>query len=165
MIEERSLLIFYKVSKEVEHGSDSGVDAAVNGSGRGLLSALVAAHHHADVLVVEKEKLWAALRRLPARVSGFLQATRPVPRGSEDDTAEAFKYVRKLSADNVPDANIKAYVENASAMLRWVTANTEIEYQAFPYPGLSRRRTRRIPFRVSNAHAASDGRPQTRQGC
>ena len=34
----------------------------------------------------------------------------------------------------MPDANIKAYVENASAMLRWVTANTEIEYQAFPYP-------------------------------
>ncbi len=47
---------------------------------------------------------------------------------------DAFKYVRALSKENVPDANIRAFVENASPMLRWVTHNTEISYQAFPYP-------------------------------
>jgi 3-oxosteroid 1-dehydrogenase len=114
---------------------DKEVDVIVVGSGAGgLLSALVAAHHHADVLVVEKEKLWGGTSATSGAGIWIPASDQARAAGFEDDTAEAFKYVRKLSADNVPDANIKAYVENASAMLRWVTANTEIEYQAFPYP-------------------------------
>lgn len=114
---------------------DKEVDVIVVGSGAGgLLSALVAAHHHADVLVVEKEKLWGGTSATSGAGIWIPASDQARAAGFEDDTAEAFKYVRKLSANNVPDANIKAYVENASAMLRWVTANTEIEYQAFPYP-------------------------------
>ncbi len=114
---------------------DKEVDVIVVGSGAGgLLSALVAAHHHADVLVVEKEKLWGGTSATSGAGIWIPASDQARAAGFEDDTAEAFKYVRKLSADNVPDANIKAYVENASAMLRWVTTNTEIEYQAFPYP-------------------------------
>ncbi|MFM2371755.1 MAG: hypothetical protein RIS85_1477, partial [Pseudomonadota bacterium] len=45
-----------------------------------------------------------------------------------------FRYVRALSADNVPDENIRAYVDNAAHMLRWVTANTKVVYTAQPYP-------------------------------
>ncbi|MBK8272266.1 MAG: FAD-binding protein [Sphingomonadales bacterium] len=114
---------------------DKEVDVIVVGSGAGgLLSALVVAHHHADVLVVEKEKLWGGTSATSGAGIWIPASDQARAAGFEDDTAEAFKYVRKLSADNVPDANIKAYVENASAMLRWVTTNTEIEYQAFPYP-------------------------------
>lgn len=114
---------------------DKEVDVIVVGSGAGgLLSALVAAHHHADVLVVEKEKLWGGTSATSGAGIWIPASDQARAAGFDDDTAEAFKYVRKLSADNVPDANIQAYVENASAMLRWVTANTEIEYQAFPYP-------------------------------
>jgi len=114
---------------------DKEVDVIVVGSGAGgLLSALVAAHHHADVLVVEKEKLWGGTSATSGAGIWIPASDQARAAGFKDDTAEAFKYVRKLSADNVPDANIKAYVENASAMLRWVTASTEIEYQAFPYP-------------------------------
>ncbi len=114
---------------------DKEVDVIVVGSGAGgLLSALVASHHHADVLVVEKEKLWGGTSATSGAGIWIPASDQARAAGFEDDTAEAFKYVRKLSADNVPDANIKAYVENASSMLRWVTANTEIEYQAFPYP-------------------------------
>jgi 3-oxosteroid 1-dehydrogenase len=54
--------------------------------------------------------------------------------GFEDNLDDAFTYVRALSADNVPDENIRAYVDNAAPMLRWVTANTPVVYTAQPYP-------------------------------
>ncbi len=54
--------------------------------------------------------------------------------GFEDDLDDAFTYLRGLSADNVPDQNIRAYVDNAAPMLRWLMANTPVQYMAFPYP-------------------------------
>ena len=114
---------------------DKQVDILVIGSGAGgLLSALVAAHNHADVLVIEKEKLWGGTSATSGAGIWIPASDQARAAGFEDKTADAFKYVRKLSADNVPDANIRAYVDNAAAMLRWVTANTDIDYQSFPYP-------------------------------
>lgn len=54
--------------------------------------------------------------------------------GFDDDIEDAFQYVRALSADNVPDDQIRAFVENAAPMLRWMGENTLIDYHAFPYP-------------------------------
>lgn len=114
---------------------DKEVDVLVVGSGAGgMLSALVAAKHHADVLIVEKADLWGGTSATsgggiwipgsdPAKAAGF-----------EDNLDDAFRYVRHLSADNVPDANIRAFVDQAAPMLRWVMANSKIEYLAFPYP-------------------------------
>ncbi len=54
--------------------------------------------------------------------------------GCDDKPEDAFKYVRALSADYVPDASIKSYFENAAHMLRWTDEHTKITYCAFPYP-------------------------------
>lgn len=111
------------------------VDVLVIGSGAGgLLAALVAADRGADTLVIEKEPLWGGTSATsgggiwipgsdPAKAAGFT-----------DDLDAAFTYVRGLSADNVPDANIRAYVEEAAPMLRWMMAHTPLDYHAFPYP-------------------------------
>ena len=116
-------------------GWDKEVDILVVGSGAGgLLSALVGAHNHADVLVIEKESLWGGTSATSGAGIWIPNSDQAAAAGFQDDTKNAFKYVRKLSAKNVPDGNIKAYVENAAHMLRWVTANTELDYQAFPYP-------------------------------
>lgn len=114
---------------------DKQVDILVIGSGAGgLLSALVAADNHADVLVIEKERLWGGTSATSGAGIWIPASDQAREAGFEDKVDDAFTYVRALSADNVPDANIRAYVENASAMLRWVTANTDISYQSFPYP-------------------------------
>lgn len=114
---------------------DKEVDTLVIGSGAGgLLSALVAAAHHADVLIVEKESQWGGTSATSGAGIWIPASDQARAAGFEDKTSDAFKYVRKLSAKNVPDANIRAFVDNAAKMLRWVTANTEIDYQAFPYP-------------------------------
>ncbi len=114
---------------------DKEVDILVVGSGAGgLLSALVAAQNHADVLVIEKEALCGGSSATSGAGIWIPASDQAEAAGFKDNVKDAFKYVRKLSAKNVPDANIKAYVENAASMLRWITANTPIEYHAFPYP-------------------------------
>jgi 3-oxosteroid 1-dehydrogenase len=114
---------------------DKQVDVLVIGSGAGgMLSALVAAKNHADVLIVEKEKLWGGTSATSGAGIWIPASDQAAAAGFKDKTTDAFKYVRKLSAKNVPDANIRAFVENAAPMLRWLGANSEIEYQAFPYP-------------------------------
>ncbi|MGB5076141.1 MAG: FAD-binding protein [Sphingorhabdus sp.] len=114
---------------------DKEVDVLVVGSGAGgLLSSLVASQGGADVLVIEKEELWGGTSATSGAGIWIPASDQARAAGFEDNVDDAFKYVRKLSAPNVPDENIRAYVENASAMLRWVTENTGIQYQAFPYP-------------------------------
>lgn len=114
---------------------DKQVDVLVVGSGAGgMLSALVAANNHADVLIVEKEPLWGGTSATSGAGIWIPASDQAAAAGFKDKVSDAFKYVRKLSAKNVPDANIRAYVENAAPMLRWLGAHSEIDYHAFPYP-------------------------------
>lgn len=116
-------------------GWDQEVDVLVVGSGAGgMLSALVAAKNHAEVLIVEKEPQWGGTSATSGAGIWIPASDQAAAAGFHDSVEDAFKYVRALSADNVPDENIRAYVENASKMLRWMGANTEIDYHAFPYP-------------------------------
>lgn len=116
-------------------GWDKEVDVLVVGSGAGgLMAGLVAAENHADVLVIEKEALWGGTSATSGGGIWIPCSDQGKAAGFNDTVADAFKYVRKLSAKNVPDANIKAYVSNAADMLRWMGAHTQINYAAFPYP-------------------------------
>jgi 3-oxosteroid 1-dehydrogenase len=114
---------------------DKEVDVLVVGSGAGgMLAALVAADAHAEVLIVEKEKLWGGTSATSG--AGIWIPGSDVARaaGFDDNLEDAFTYVRGLSAKNVPDANIRAFVDNAAPMLRWLIDHTSIQYMAFPYP-------------------------------
>ncbi len=114
---------------------DKEVDVLVIGSGAGgLLAGLVAADNRAEVLIVEKERLWGGTSATSGAGIWIPASDQAAVAGFHDKVEDAFKYVRALSADNVLDEQIRAFVENAAPMLRWITANTGIEYQAFPYP-------------------------------
>lgn len=114
---------------------DKQVDILVVGSGAGgLLAALVGARNRADVLIVEKAELWGGTSATSGGGIWIPGSDVAQAAGFNDDLEKAFTYLRGLSADNVPDANIRAYVENGAPMLRWVMANTPVQYMAFPYP-------------------------------
>lgn len=114
---------------------DKEVDVVVVGSGAGgLLAGLVAATNRADVLIIEKAAQWGGTSATSGGGIWIPGSDQARAAGFEDNLDDAFRYVRALSAPNVPDANIRAYVDNAAAMLRWVTANTPVVYTAQPYP-------------------------------
>jgi 3-oxosteroid 1-dehydrogenase len=114
---------------------DKEVDILVVGSGAGgLLSALVASEHHAEVLVIEKESEWGGTSATSGGGIWIPASDQARQAGFEDSVDDAFKYVRALSKDNVPDANIRAFVTQAAPMLRWMGEKTDIIYCAFPYP-------------------------------
>lgn len=114
---------------------DREVDTLVVGSGAGgLLAALAASHGGADTLIIEKTEKWGGTSATSGGGIWIPKSDQAAAAGFEDDVEDAFRYVRKLSADNVPDANIRAFVENAAPMLRWMGEHTSLDYQSFPYP-------------------------------
>ena len=114
---------------------DREVDILVVGSGAGgLISALVATESGAEALVIEKARLWGGTSATSGAGIWIPNSDQAAAAGFVDNVDDAFRYVRKLSAANVPDANIRSYVENASRMLRWLGDHTALQYQAFPYP-------------------------------
>jgi 3-oxosteroid 1-dehydrogenase len=114
---------------------DKEVDVVVVGSGAGgMLSALVAAKNRAEVLIVEKDRRWGGTSATSGGGIWIPGSDQARAAGFEDNLDDAFRYLRALSAPNVPDANIRAYVNNGANMLRWVTANTRVVYTAQPYP-------------------------------
>lgn len=124
-----------KVMRMTTGNWDKEVDVLVVGSGAGgMLSALVAAKNHADVLIVEKAELWGGTSATSGAGIWIPGSDVAKAAGFEDNLDDAFTYLRHLSADNVPDANIRSYVTNAGPMLRWLMGNTDVQYLAFPYP-------------------------------
>lgn len=124
-------------SKEATAGStwDKEVDVLVVGSGAGgMMSALVAASNRAEALVVEKAPQWGGTSATSGGGIWIPGSDQAKAAGFEDNLDDAFTYLRALSADNVPDENLRAYVDNAAPMLRWLTVNTEVQYVALPYP-------------------------------
>lgn len=114
---------------------DREVDLLVVGSGAGaLVAALRAAKAGADVLVVEKGKLWGGTSATSGGGIWIPGSHLAAAAGHPDDLDEAFGYVRRLTADNVTDEQIRAFVDNAHQMLAWVEREADVHYAALPYP-------------------------------
>jgi len=114
---------------------DREVDLLVVGSGAGgLVAALRAARAGADVLVVEKGELWGGTSATSGGGIWIPGSHLAAQAGHPDDLDEAFGYVRRLTAPNVPDEQIRAFVDNAHRMLEWVEREADVHYAALPYP-------------------------------
>ena len=116
------------------HEWDKSVDVLVIGSGAGgFVAALAAASCHANVLILEKSDLWGGSSATSGGGIWIPNSHLAQAAGITDSADLAFQYVRALAADNVPDANIRAYVETAAVMLRWLEDNTPVRYATIPY--------------------------------
>lgn len=114
---------------------DREVDLLVVGTGAGaLVAALRAAKAGAEVLVIEKGALWGGTSATSGGGIWIPGSHLAAQAGHPDDLDEAFGYVRRLTAPNVSDEQIRAYVDNAHRMLEWVEREADVHYAALPYP-------------------------------
>ena len=111
------------------------VDVLVIGSGAGgLFAALKAATAGAQVLVVEKTAEYGGTSATSGGAIWIPNSHLAAAAGQQDSPEEAFTYIRALSAPNISDENIRAFVRHAPQMLRWLEEHTPVRYQSLPYP-------------------------------
>lgn len=114
---------------------DKQVDLLVVGSGAGaLVAALRAARAGADVLVVEKGAMWGGTSATSGGGIWIPGSGLAAQAGHPDDLDQAFGYIRALTAANVADEQIRAFVDNGHRMLAWIGREADVAYAALPYP-------------------------------
>ncbi len=113
---------------------DVATDVLVVGSGAGgQTAAIAAAERGAQVVVIEKSSLYGGTSAMSGGAIWIPVSSQARAAGAQDSPEEAFQYIRALAAPNVPDSLIRAYVEQAPAMLDWVEAHTEVRFFSVPY--------------------------------
>lgn len=116
------------------NGWDLETDIVVVGSGAGgMVTAIVAAKNHADVLMVEKGNLYGGTSATSGGVVWVPATYLALKEGAQDSPEEGFQYIRALTAPDVPDENIWAFVRGGPEMMEWLETNTDVKYKATHY--------------------------------
>jgi succinate dehydrogenase/fumarate reductase flavoprotein subunit len=108
-------------------------DVLVVGSGAaGLATAVTAAHHHQNVLVVEKEPVFGGTT---ARSGGWIWVpgndhARKV--GIVDDLEKGRTYLRHEADEHFDESRVGAFLENAPLALRFYEQNTRLKFDLGP---------------------------------
>lgn len=116
---------------------DDEIDVLVVGSGAaGLSAAVVAASgpERTQVLVIEKSALLGGTSATSGAGVWIPCSPLAAEAGYPDTPEEAFAYLRALTAPNVSDERIDAYVRSAPAMLNWFARHTTLRFESMPYP-------------------------------
>lgn len=110
-------------------------DVIVVGSGAGGLSAAtVAAAHGLKVLVVEKTKEFGGTTAYSGGVAWIPNNHYMKDAGVEDSRELAETYLRATLGNHYEAEKIEAYLDHAPAMLRWMQANTSVDFVAVGTP-------------------------------
>jgi len=110
-------------------------DVLVIGSGAGgLATAIVAAKHGLDVLVIEKEPLIGGTTAISGGVL-WIPGARHCKANAPGDTREAMKtYLRHETGNFYRDDVVDAFLDNGPAMLDWFERETSVRFIPTLYP-------------------------------
>lgn len=110
------------------------VDVLVVGSGAGALTAaFTAANAGAEVLVVEKSARYGGTSATSGGGIWIPGSDDARAKGHADDPDAALGYIKALIGDDVPEAKLRAFVDNAPRMLRDMEEQSELRYTAYAY--------------------------------
>lgn len=113
---------------------DVETDVLIIGSGAaGMVGAVVAGKNRSKVLVVEKSDMYGGSSATSGGVAWIPATKQALAAGSDDTPEDGFKYIRALTAPEVPDSLIWAFVNNGPKMLDWMEQNSELRYQTTHY--------------------------------
>ena len=104
-------------------------DVIVVGSGvSGLTTAIVAAQHGLTTLVVEKTEFFGGTTAFSGGVAWIPNNHHMSEVGVRDSREKALEYLRNVLGNHYDAAKIEAFVDNGPAMLRYMEANTSLEF-------------------------------------
>lgn len=110
-------------------------DLLVIGSGAGaLVSAFTAAHHGANVIVVEKSDRYGGTSAMSGGGVWIPNSKNAARAGVSDSFEEAYRYMKTMIGDEVSDVRLRAFIEAAPEMMEFMQNNSHLDYEAFPYP-------------------------------
>jgi 3-oxosteroid 1-dehydrogenase len=124
------------IDESMNKGWDEEFDVVVAGSGAGgMTAALCAQAHGLSAVVIEKDALFGGT----SAVSGggiWIPCNDDIPKvGGTDSFDEALTYLRTLIGDEVPQANLEAYLRNAPEMVRFLDKTFGLGFRSVPkYP-------------------------------
>lgn len=112
------------------------VDVVVMGSGGGgLLAALTVARAGGSVVLVEKASTIGGTTAVSGGVIWVPCNHRMAEAGVSDSRDAALTYMKRIADGRAPDELIERYLDAAPEMVRYVEAETEIQFTAMPsYP-------------------------------
>jgi succinate dehydrogenase/fumarate reductase flavoprotein subunit len=110
-------------------------DVIVVGSGvGGMTTAVVAAKHGLEVLLVEKTECFGGTTAYSGGVAWIPNNHHMKGVGVDDSREKALEYLRNVLGNYYEASKIEAFVDNAPAMLRYMEANTALEFVPVPTP-------------------------------
>ncbi len=110
------------------------VDVLVIGSGAGGLTAALTAHDNGgDVLVVEKSDQYGGTSATSGGGIWIPCNHLMGAHGQSDSSEAALTYLKACIGDDVSETRLKAYVENAPKMLKYVMDKSYISFISTPY--------------------------------
>ena len=113
---------------------DHETDVLIVGSGGGALTAAVtAAELGGQVIVIEKSEVYGGTSATSGGGIWIPCNHHQAEHGVTDDPEDAFRYLKALMGDEVPDEKIRSYLTNAPKMLEWMEAHSELKYRAVAY--------------------------------
>ena len=114
---------------------DMTCDVLVIGSGAGGLStAITAAKHGLDVVVVEKEAHFGGTTAYSGGVLWIPGHRKPGPRDPEDHRDAARRYMRDQTGAHHDEAAVEAFLDAAPDMVEWFERETEVQFVPTLYP-------------------------------
>ena len=114
---------------------DVAADVVVIGSGSAGLSAALSAHHHgAETLVLERSDKLGGTSAVSGGLPWIPNNSHIGEVGGHDSREEALTYLRRLSLGKMDDALCEIYVDTAAHVIRFLEAETELQFVALTIP-------------------------------
>jgi len=112
-------------------------DVLIAGSGAaGFATAITAAHHGLDVIMVEKESVFGGTTAFSAGVIWIPCNGHARRLGIVDSRADALTYLEHEIGNRLDRAKAEAFVDNGAAMLDFFERHSHVRYLLQTIPGL-----------------------------
>jgi len=112
---------------------DETVDLLVVGSGAGAMSTAIVAHDlGARVLLIEKADQFGGNSAMSGGGLWVPCNHLMPPTGINDSPEEAFTYMKTITRGTVTEERIKAYIDNAAPMVKYMEEKTRLKWQVLP---------------------------------